>query len=218
MNMNMELGLNIGFNNNYGYGRVLGFYFSGNLNRYNIFSFIGYNGGSVRGDFLVSLVVRNVWVNGLFINQVNFSSSGVFAGFGSGNFGFSFGNGGVNWGIFFVVIYGGGIIFGYISGNGFGYGFGDGNYRSGVGVYGRIFGGGGVLVLFFVVLIGGLDVFYVDLYRGGSGSVYGDLIWRFDFFELDGSGLFGFGLGNVVVDVVFKIFEGFIGSYSVINR
>lgn len=220
MGMNMEPGLNAGyganssFSNSPGYGRVLGPYYGGNSNnRYT--TPIGYNGGSARGDSLVSSATRNVWGNGSFSNPTNPSSPGAFLGSGSGNFGVSFGNSGSNWGTSPATSQGGGNTSGYTSGN-LGYGFGDGNYGLGGGSYGRTHGADGAPASSFAASSGGFDTSYGDLYRGGSG--YGDPTWRSGSPELDGSGSFGFGLGNGAVDVASKSSEGFIGSYSVASR
>ncbi|KNA04800.1 hypothetical protein SOVF_196340 [Spinacia oleracea] len=216
MGVNMEPGLsssygaNSNFNNSQGYGRVLGPYYSGNSNRYN--TPIGYNVGNTRGESLVNSTARNVWGNGSFSNPTNPPSPGAFLGSGSGNFGVSFGNSGTNWGTSPTTSQGGANGSGYSSGN-LGYGFGD---SYGLGGYGRTHNTDAAPPSTFAASTGGFDSSYGDLYRGGSG--YGDSTWRSSSPELDGSGSFGFGLGNAAADIASRTPEGLIGNYSASNR
>ncbi|KAK9268387.1 hypothetical protein L1049_000136 [Liquidambar formosana] len=222
MSMNLEPGLNpsygggsSNFNNNLGYGRILSPYYSGNTNRYS--NPIGYSGNNGRSDAVLSSTTRNVWGNGGLNNATNSASPGAYLGSGSGSFGVSFGNAGANWGSSPISSQGGGNASGYSSGA-LGFRSGDSSYGLGGGGYGRNSGTstGVAPVSSFATSTGGYEGSYADLYRGGS--VYGDSTWRSSTSELDGSGSFGYGLGNAVSDITAKSSEDYIGSYSVTNR
>ncbi|KDP39233.1 hypothetical protein JCGZ_00990 [Jatropha curcas] len=220
MGMNLEPGLspNYGggsnFGNSPGYGRLLSPYYSGNSSRYS--TPIGYGVGNARNDSVLSPTTRNVWGNGGLNTAANPASPGAFLGSGNGNFGVSFGNNGANWGGPHVSAQGGGSASGYTSGS-MGYGSGgDSNYGLGGGGYGRNSGTVAAPTSSFAGSTGEYEGSYGDLYR--SGSVYGDSTWRSGTPELDGSGSFGYGLGNIASDVTTKSSEGYIGSYGVTSR
>ncbi|KAF2285685.1 hypothetical protein GH714_007108 [Hevea brasiliensis] len=222
MGMNLEPGLspNYGggsnFGNSPGYGRMLSPYYSGNSTRYS--TPIGYGVGNARNDSVMSPTTRNPWGNGGLNTAANPASPGAFLGSGSGSFGVSFGNSGVNWGPSHVSAQGGGSASGYTSGS-MGYGSGgDSSYGLGGGGYGRTSGTGAAPTSSFAGSTGVYEGSYGDLYR--SGSVYGDSSWRSGSGtpELDGTGSFGYGLGNIASDVTTKNSEGYIGSYGVTSR
>lgn len=221
MGMNMEQGLgstyggNSAFNASPSYGRLLNPYLTGNSNRFG--TAIGYGGGNMRNDSLLSPNTRSVWGNGSFSNPANPNPAAAFLGSGSGTFGTSFGNAGTNWGSSPVTSQGAGGASGYAGGN-LGYGFGEGNYGlggGGGGGYGRTSGNTAAPASSFAASSGGLDSSYGELFR--SGSVYGNSTWRSPS-ELEETGSFGFGLGNASSDVTAKTSEGYIGGYNATNR
>ncbi|KAK1583744.1 hypothetical protein Q3G72_026518 [Acer saccharum] len=216
--MNLEGGLSpnysgsSNFGTSLGYGRMMSPYHSGNSNRFT--SPVGYGGGSGRNDSVLSSTSWNVWGNGGVNNATNPASpGGAYLGSGSGSFGVSFGNSGANWGS--ISAQGGGSPSGYTSGN-VGYGSGDGSFGLGGGGFGRNSSTGVVPTLSLSGSTGVYEGSYGELYRTGSG--YGDSTWRSTTPELDGSGSFSYGLGNITADVTTKSSEGFIGSYNVTSR
>lgn len=219
MGMNMEPGLGGGYgvnsplNKSQSYGRVLGPYYDGNSNRFNMP--IGYNGGNIGGDSLVSPTARNLWGNGSIGNPTNPGNPGAFLGSPSGNFGASFRDRGASWGTTSAIPQVGDNAVGYNNSGNFGYGFGDGNHGLRGGGYARTQLTDRVPEP-LAASTGGFDSTYGDLNRGGSA--YLDSSWGSRSTELDSSGSFGFGLGTTAVDVASKTPEGFIGSYSVTNR
>ncbi|KAJ4976324.1 hypothetical protein NE237_001430 [Protea cynaroides] len=219
MSMNFEPGLspNYGgsanFGTSLGYGRGLNPYYSGNSNRFG--SPIRYGGGNGGSGSLLSSTSRNVWGNGGLNYATNSVSSSSYMGSGSGSIGGgSFGNSGANWGSSPILAQGGGTDSGYSSG--LGYGIGDGSYGLGGGGYGRNSGTGVAPTSSYAASNGGYDGEYGDFY--GGGSVYGDPTWRSASSELEGSGPFGYGLGNAASDVSAKNSAGYVGGYSVTNR
>ncbi|KAG6685881.1 hypothetical protein I3843_12G134500 [Carya illinoinensis] len=219
MGLNLELGLSpsfVGssnFGNSDGYARMLSPYYSGSSNRYS--TPIGYSGGNGRGGSLSSSTNRNVWGNGVLNNVVNPSSPVTYLGSGSGAFG-DFGNSSANWGPSPVSTRGGGSPPGY-NGGSIGYGNGDSGFGLGGGVYRRNSSSSvAQSSSSFAASTAGYEGSYGDLYR--SGSVYGDSTWRSATPELDISGSFGYGLGNMSSDVTSQSSEGYIGSYNVTSR
>ncbi|KAJ6298428.1 hypothetical protein OIU76_019556 [Salix suchowensis] len=213
MNLDPALSPNYGGGTNFGntpaYGRVSNPYYSENPSRFN--TPIGYGGGNARNDSLLSPTTWNVWGNGGHSTARNPASPGPFLGSRTGSFGVSLGNSGANWGTSPVSAQGRGGASGYTTGS-MGYGSGDNNY----GLVGPGYvrnSGAGVPPTSFSGSTGGYEGSYGDLYR--SGSVYGDSTWRSATPELDGSGSFGYGLGDVASDATAKSSEGFIGSYGV---
>ncbi|XP_050218518.1 heterogeneous nuclear ribonucleoprotein 1-like [Mercurialis annua] len=219
MGINLEPGLTpsygggSNFGNNPGYGRMLTPYYSGNSTRQT--TPIGYGIGNARNDSVLSPTTRNVWGNGGLSTTTNPASPGAFLSSGSGNFGVSFGNNGVNWGPSPISAQGGGNASAYTSGN-MGYGSGDSGYGFGGGGYGRNSSSGAAPNSSLSGSSGAYEGSYGDLYR--SGSVYGDSTWRSGTPELEGTGSFGYGLGNIASDVSAKNSEGYIGSYGVTTR
>ncbi|GLT57556.1 hypothetical protein SLA2020_305220 [Shorea laevis] len=200
------------FGSNLGYGRMLSPYYSGNSNRYS--TPIGYGLGSGRGDSVLNTNTRNVWGNEGLNNAANASSAGGYLGSGAGSFGVPLGNSGPNWSPSPVSAQGGGNASGYTSGSA-NYGSADDNYGFGGG-YGRSSNTVSAPAPSFAGSAGNFEGSYGDLYR--SSSVYGDSTWRSTTSELDGSGSFGYGLGNLSSDVTANNSEGYAGSYSVTNR
>ncbi|KAJ6979567.1 uncharacterized protein [Populus alba] len=217
MNLEPVLSPSYGGGSNFGnapaYGRISSPYYSSNPSRYS--TPIGYGVGNARNDSLSSPTTRNVWGNGGLNTATNPGSPGPLLGSRSGSFGVSFGNSGENWGTSTVSSQGGGIASGYTSGS-MGYGNGDSNYSFGGSGYARNSGASVPPTSSFSGSIGGYEGSYGELYR--SGSVYGDSTWRTAIPELDGSGSFGYGLGDVASDVTTKSSEGYIGSYGVTSR
>ncbi|KAJ4828395.1 hypothetical protein Tsubulata_031607 [Turnera subulata] len=217
MGMNFEPGLSStyggasSFANSPGYGRMSSPYYNGNSGRYN--TPIGYGMGNTRNDPVLSPTTRNVWGNGGLSTATNPTSPNAYLGSGSGSFGISFGNGG-HWGPSPVSAQGGGNTSSYGSGS-MGYGAVDGSFGLGGG-YARNSGTVAAPTSSFSGSTGGYEGSLGDLYR--SGSVYGDSTWRSATPELDSSGSFDYGLGNIGSDGTTKSSEGYIGSYGVTNR
>lgn len=215
MGMNLEptlspnFGGNSSFSNNLGYGRVLNPYFAGNSNRYN--TPIGYNANSNRGDSLFSSSSRNLWGNGGLNSSPNTASSASYLGSGSGGFGV-FGINGANWGSSVSAPVGGNSS-AYAGGN-IGFRGGESSYGLGSGGIGRSSGTGVVATSSFAGTTDGYEGSYGDLYR--SGSVY-DATWQSASSEVDGSGSFGYALGNSS-EVTPKDSEGYVGGYTIANR
>ncbi|XP_068668628.1 heterogeneous nuclear ribonucleoprotein 1-like isoform X1 [Aristolochia californica] len=216
MGMNFEPGLspNYGsgtnFGANLGYGRGLNPYYSGNSSRYG--NVIGYSGGNGGSGSVLSSGGRNVWGNGGLNYNSSSTSSNAYMGSGSSSLG-AFGNNGLNWGSSPPISTQGGM-----SGSGFasaslGYGSGDNSYGGlGGSTYGRN-SGTGVTPPSYSASNGDYDGAYSDLYSGSS--VYGDPTWRSASTELEGSGSFGYGLGNATSDVPTKSSTSYIGGYNV---
>ncbi|KAF5200828.1 heterogeneous nuclear ribonucleoprotein [Thalictrum thalictroides] len=220
MSMNFEPGLspsyggNTNFNTNLAFGRGLNPYYNGSPNRYG--SPIGYNGGNGGSGSVLSSGSRNVWSTAGLNYASNTTSSSAYMGSGSGSIGSAFGNSGANWGLSpSISALGGGSGTGYNSGN-LSFGSGDTNYGLGGGGYGRNSGTSVAPTQSLSASNGGFDGSYGELY--GVGSVYGDPTWRSPTSELDGSGLYGYGLGNTASDVTAKNSAGYVGGYSVTNR
>lgn len=213
MGMNLEpalspsFGGNSSFSNNLGYGRILNPYFAGNPSRYN--TPIGYNTNSNRGDSFLSSSSRNLWGNGGLNNSPNTGSSASYLGSGSGGFGV-FGINGANWGSSVSAPVGGNSS-GYASGNA-GFRGGESNYGLGSGGIGRSSGTGVAATSSFAGSSDGYEGSYEDLYRGG----YQEATWQSASSEVDGSGSFGYGLGNSSEP---KDSEGYVPSgYTIANR
>ncbi|KAL4566896.1 hypothetical protein LXL04_031022 [Taraxacum kok-saghyz] len=195
MGMNVDPALSPNaFGGSSGYGRVLNPYFGGNPNRYT--TPIGYNQGNMRSESPIGSMstTRSVWGNGGLSSPGGGSGFGVF---------------GTNWGS------GGGS--GYNGGNIGGFRGEESNYGlvGGGGAIGRNNGGGMATTGSFNGPNNGQQGFYGNLYRGGS--VYGDATWQSSPNEVDGSGSFGYGVGNVD-DVGGRSSQGYVGNYSIANR
>ncbi|KAJ4828394.1 hypothetical protein Tsubulata_031605 [Turnera subulata] len=218
MGMNLDPGLSpsyggaSNFGNTAGYGRISSPYYNGNSSRYN--TPIGYNMGNARNDSVLSPTTRNVWGNGSLSAATNPTSPSGFLGSGSGNFGISFGSSGTHWAPS-VSAQGGGNPSSYTSGT-MSYGGSDNNFGLGGGGFVRNSGPGTAPTSAFAGSTGRYEGSFGDLYRGGS--VYGDTTWRSSTPELEGSGSFDYGLGNMASDGTTKTSEGYIGSYGVTNR
>ncbi|OVA03830.1 RNA recognition motif domain [Macleaya cordata] len=221
LGMNFEPGLSPNYGGtanfsgaNLGYGRGLTPYYSGSPNRYG--SSIGFNGGNGGSGSLLSPTTRNVWGNGGLSYGSNSTSSNSFMGSGNSNLGGGpFGNNGANWGSSPISAQGGGSGSNFSSGN-LGYGSGDSSYGLGGGGYGRNNSSAVGPTPSFGSSNGGYDGTYGEFY--GGGSVYGDPTWRSATSELEGSGSFGYGLGNAASDVTAKGSASYVGGYSVTNR
>ncbi|XP_057955443.1 heterogeneous nuclear ribonucleoprotein 1 isoform X2 [Malania oleifera] len=219
MGLNFEPGLSptyggsANFNNNLSYGRGLNPYYMSNSNRFG--SPVGFDGGNGGSTSLFSSATRNLWGNGGINYGTNSASSSAFVGSGSGGIGGgSFGSSGVNWGASPISAQGGGNVSGH-SGN-LGYGSGDNTYGLGVGGYGRNTATSVAQTPSYAASNGGYDAAFGDFY--GGASAYGDNTWRSENSERDGSGSFGFGLGNASSDISNKNSPGYVGGYSVAKR
>lgn len=220
MGVNFEPGLsaNFGgtanFSSNVSYGRGLSPYYIGNTNRFS--SPIGYDGGNGGNTSFFSSVTRNLWGNGGLNYNTNTTSSNAYIGSGSGNTGGNtFGGNAVNWGSSTISGQGGGNSVSNNSVN-FGYGGGDNTFGLGTGGYGRNSGTNVAPSSSYSATNGGYDAALSDFYSGAS--VYGDNTWRSSTSERDGSGSFGYGLGNATSDVSTKSSPGYVGGYSVNKR
>ncbi|KAF5746144.1 heterogeneous nuclear ribonucleoprotein 1-like isoform X1 [Tripterygium wilfordii] len=218
--MNFEHGLSptygasANFSNNLSYGRGSSPYYIGNTSRYG--SPIGYDGGNGGNTSFFSSVTRNLWGNGGLNYSTSSGSSSAYIESGSGSLGGSgFGNSGVNWGASGISAQGGGANVSTNSAN-LGYGGGDNSFGLGTGGYGRNTGNSAVPTSSYAASNGGFDGAFADLYGGGSD--YGDTTWRSSNSDQDGSGSFGYGLGNATSDVPVKTSPGYVGGYSVNKR
>ncbi|XP_059666499.1 heterogeneous nuclear ribonucleoprotein 1 [Cornus florida] len=213
MGVNLDPGLSQSFggsskfSNNLGYGRDFSHY-GGNSNRYS--APIGYGRSSGRFNSLLSSS-QNVWGNIGLHGGTNVSSPGSRMGSVSGSFGIS-GNSKENWGSPPISAQAGRTAFSLTSGT-VRYGGGENGFGLGEGGFGRIGGIGVSPTSSLSASSGGGS--YGDLYRGGS--VYGDSTWWSTSSELEGHGLFGYGLSNAA-DVSAKGSEGYVGGYSIANR
>ncbi|KAF2288842.1 hypothetical protein GH714_016756 [Hevea brasiliensis] len=96
------------------------------------------------------------------------------------------------------------------------YNWGDFNVGLGGVGYGRNSGTSAALVSSHAASHDDHDVPCADIYD--NGLLYGDSAWRSSPLGLEGSGSFGFGLGNAATDGVTKIVAGYTDGYSVANR
>ncbi|KAA8519180.1 hypothetical protein F0562_013436 [Nyssa sinensis] len=187
----------------------------GSSNRYS--SPVGYGGGSGGTGSVLSSASRNMWGNGSLNYATSFANSSDFLGSGSGNTGLvgSFGSIGAIWGSCPLSGQGGVTDSAYGSGN-ICYGSSDNSFGSRGGGYARNGGSSAALTSSYAAPNDGLDGVLGNFY--GGGSFYGDPTWRSSSPELEGSGPFGYGLGNAASDVIPKNPAGYIGGYNVTNR
>lgn len=218
--MNFEPGLNAGFggnanfNSNLSYGRGLNPYFIGSSNRFG--SPVGYESGNGGNNSFFSSVTRNLWGNGGLSYGTGSANSNAYIGSGSGSVGGNtFGNTGVNWGSSAISGHGGGNNVSQSSGN-LGYGGGNSSYGLGTEGYGRSSGTTLAPTSSYSASNGGVDGAFADFYN--NNSVYGDPTWRSSNSERDGSGPFGYGLGDAASDVSAKTSPGYVGGYTVNKR
>ncbi|KAJ0963551.1 hypothetical protein J5N97_028673 [Dioscorea zingiberensis] len=214
MGMNFDPGFNSSFggNSNYndsvGYGRGSSPLYNGNSIRYG--GPVGYGGGNVGIESGFGSTPRNVWGVGSFNYNMNSANSNAYATSGSGGLG-AFTNGSLNWGGSPVSAQAGSNNAGY-AGENFSFGRGETNF----GLAGNGFGrssGAGVSNMPLNAPSSGYEVNFTDLY--GSRSVYGDPTWQSGSNDLDGSGPFGYGLGNAPSDITIKGSAGYLGGYNV---
>lgn len=220
MGLNMEPGLSPNYggstnlSSNLGYRQGLNPLYSGNANRYG--NPVGYGGGNGGSGSILSSTNRNLWGNESLNFATNSSNSNAFMGSGIGSSGVgAFGNTGAIWGSSPISGQGGGIGSTYSSGN-LSYSTGDVNFGSGGGGLGRNIGNNVAPASPYAASDGGYDGAYGDLYEGSS--VYGDPTWQSSSSELEGSGSFGYGLGNAASDVATKNSASYVGGYGVTNR
>lgn len=220
MGMNFEPALSpsyggsANFSSNLSYGRGMSPYYIGNTNRFA--SPVGYDGGNGGNTSFFSSATRNLWGNGGLNYNTNSASSNAYMGSGSGSIGgSSFGNSGVNWGSSTLLSQGGGNTASNNSLN-FGYGGGENSFGLGTGGYTRNGGNNVAPTSSYTASNGSFEGAFADLYSGSSD--YGDPTWRSSNSERDGSGSFGYGLGNATSDVSVKTSPGYVGGYSVNKR
>ncbi|XP_050205797.1 heterogeneous nuclear ribonucleoprotein 1 [Mercurialis annua] len=210
-------GGNANFSNNVSYGRGMNPYFIGNTNRFpNPIGYDGGNGGNGGNSSFFSSATRNLWGNGGLNYNNTSANSNTYMGSGSGSLGGNnFGNNSVNWGSSALSVQGGGNV---VSNNNlnFGYGGVENSFSLGTGGYGRNSGNNLATTSSYAASNGSLDGTLGDLY--GGGSEYGDPTWRASNPERDGSGSFGYNLGNAASDASVKNSPGYVGGYSVNKR
>ncbi|XP_002532010.2 heterogeneous nuclear ribonucleoprotein 1 [Ricinus communis] len=219
MGMNFEpafspsYGGNANFSSNLSYGRGMSPYYIGNTNRFA--NPTGYDGGNGGNSSFFSSVTRNLWGNGGLNYNSSSASSNTYMGSGSGSIGGNnFGNSAVNWGSSTLAAHGGGSNASNNNLN-FGYGGGENSFSLGTGGYGRNSVNNLATTSSYAASNGSFDGTFGDLYGGGSD--YGDPTWRSSNSERDGSGSFGYGLGNATSDASVKNSPGYVG-YSVNKR
>ncbi|KAA8537289.1 hypothetical protein F0562_027024 [Nyssa sinensis] len=203
------------FSSNLSYGRGLNPFYSGSSNRY--ISPIGYGGDSGGTGSVLSSTSRSMWGNGSLNYTTSSANSSDFMGSGSGNTGLvgALGSIGAIWGSSPMSGQVGGTDSAYTSGN-ISYGTSDNSFGSGGGGYARNSGSSAAPTSSYAPSNDGLDGALGNFH--GSGSFYGDPTWRISSPELEGSGSFGYGLGNSASDVIPRNPAGYVGGYSVTNR
>ncbi|KAG8649146.1 heterogeneous nuclear ribonucleoprotein 1 [Manihot esculenta] len=213
MGLNFEQGLSPSFSNlNLGYGRLSPSY-SGNSSRYH--SPIGYNGVVGGNSSALSSTARTLWGNGS-INHPSNSNSSTFMGSGTGNSGMgSSGSIGGLWDSSVKPEQGGGAGSAY-NGSSLSYNWGDFNVGLGGVGYGRSNGASVAPVSSHAASHDDYDGSYASIFDNGLS--YGDSAWRSSPLEQEGSGSFGFGLGNAATDTVTNKSASYFGSYNVANR
>ncbi|GMY36698.1 heterogeneous nuclear ribonucleoprotein 1-like [Fagus crenata] len=215
---NIEPGLspsyggNANLSSNLGFGRALNPLYSGNSNR-NV-NPIGYGVGNGGNSSILSSSSRNLWGNGNLNYATNATNPNALLGSGSGNSGIgSFGNIGALWSSSPNSGKGGGAGSTYGSGH-LSYDSGEIGFASGGLGYGRN-SGTSVAPASSYAASNGYNGGYEDIYEG---SFYGEPTWRSLPSELEGSGSFGYGLGNAASDVLSRNSGGYVGGYTITNR
>ncbi|XP_019702724.2 uncharacterized protein [Elaeis guineensis] len=200
------------FSNNFGYGRGLNNYYSGNSSRYN--SATGYSGGSGNSGSAFSSMACNVWGNGGLNYTTNSASSNAYMTSGSGSLS-GIGSSSLNWAGSSLPISS------QVMGVGSGYnsrilGYENGeNSFSLASSFGRS-GGTGAGNSSLTAITSGYEGNCAELY--GGSSVYGDPTWRSVSSEFDGAGPFGYGLDIAASDITGKDSIGYMGGYNVTSR
>ncbi|KAJ8748597.1 hypothetical protein K2173_007587 [Erythroxylum novogranatense] len=203
------------FTSNLSYGRGASPYYIGNTNRFASPP-VGYDGGNGGNTSFFSSVSRNLWGDGGLNYNTSSGSSNAYAASGGGSFGGSaFGSSGVNWGSSPLSGQGGGNNVSTGSLN-FGYGDGENSVGLGTGGYGRSSGNAMAPTSSYATSNGAFSGTLAKIYAGGSD--YADSTWRSSNSDQEGSGSFGYGLGNATSNVSVKNSPGFVGGYSVNKR
>ncbi|XP_031405941.1 heterogeneous nuclear ribonucleoprotein 1-like isoform X2 [Punica granatum] len=222
MGMNLDQGLGPSFTgsanlvNTLGYGRVTSPFYNSNSGRFS--NPIGYQGENRRNDSGLSPNFRSLWGNGSIGNSAGPVNLGAYLSTGGGSFGVSFGNTGSNWNPSPIQSsQGGGTGLSYPTGNaGFGSGggntFGFGGEGNGRKSSGSFVGSNSS----FSGNPGNFEESYSELYREGSG--YGGSNWLSSAPEVNTSGSFSYGLGNIGSDVGSRNSGSFVGSYTSTGR
>ncbi|XP_041024681.1 heterogeneous nuclear ribonucleoprotein 1-like [Juglans microcarpa x Juglans regia] len=206
--LSLSYGGNANLSSNLGFGRVLNPLYSGNSNR-NV-NPVGYGVGNGGNSSVLSSVSRNLLGNGSLNYATNSANSTALLGLRNGSSGIdSFGKIGTLWSSSPNSGQGGGAGTTYSS-DYLSYGSGEVNCGSGGMGYGRNSGTGVSPVSSNAASNGG--------YIGSYGLFYGDPTWQSSPPEPEGSGSFGYGLGNAASDVLSKNSDDYVGLYSVTNR
>lgn len=219
--LNLEPGLNPGYggntnlNSDLGLGRGLSPLYIGNSNR-NI-NHISYGMGNGGNGSILSPGSRNLWGHDRLNYPTSSSNPNALLSSRSGNSGIgSFADIEALWSSAPNSGQGGGSGSPYSSGN-LGYPRGEASFGSGTVGYGRNSGTSVVApASSYGVSHGGYNGSHEDIYE--AGLFYDDQTWRSSPSELEGSGLFGLGLGNPASDVLSKNSGGYVGVYSATNR
>lgn len=219
MGLNFEPGLspsyggNSNFGSNFGYGRAVNPYFSGNSSRYT--SPIGYGGGNGSPGSVFSSAARNLWANNNLSYAANSANTNAYMASGSGNIG-GFGNGSLSWGGSSpppISVQGAGSGSNYAGGN-MGYGNGDNGFSLGPISVGRNSGNGSMHTS-LTPSSNGYEGKYTDIF--GGSSIY-DRTWQSASPDLDGPGPFGYRLENSASDAAAKASASYMGGYNVTNQ
>ncbi|XP_020221157.1 heterogeneous nuclear ribonucleoprotein 1 [Cajanus cajan] len=198
------------FTSNFVLGRALNSY-SASPSRYN--NAIGYAGSSVGNNSTISSTNQNLWGNGNLNYATNPTSSDAFVGYGGENSSMgSFGSIGSLWSSSLGTDQAGTI--------GSGFGRSSLSYRSGDMILGSKtvgYGKGSESIAAsassFALSNGSYDEAYKDSYE--TGPFYQDHTWRSSASELEDSDSLGFGLENVVSDLMSKSSGDHIRAYAV---
>ncbi|XP_057470476.1 heterogeneous nuclear ribonucleoprotein 1-like [Actinidia eriantha] len=191
------------FSSSIGYGRGFNPIYSGSPNNYN--NPVGYGGASAGTGSILSSTTRNVWGNERLNYASRSANSNDFMGSGIRTAGLvgDFGSIRTIWGSSNNL----GLESTYANGNA------GNSFGSGVGGYRR--NSGSSVAPTFAAPSDSLDGPFGNF--NGGGSFYGNPAQRSSSPEL-GSGPFGYGLGNVTLDVTAKNAVGYVDGYTVTNR
>ncbi|XP_059624791.1 heterogeneous nuclear ribonucleoprotein 1-like [Cornus florida] len=189
------------------YGRDSNPSYSGNSNRYG--SLVGYGTGSGGTGSVSSSTSWNMWGNQSSSYATRSANSIDFISSASGNSGLigAFGSLGAIWGSSPITGQGGGTASAYSSGN-ISFGSADNSSRLRAGAYGRNSRSSAVPTT---------HVASRDAIDQALGNLYKDFTWRSSSPELEGSGSYVYGLGDVTKDVMTKISNAYANG-CITNR
>ncbi|OIW13851.1 hypothetical protein TanjilG_31740 [Lupinus angustifolius] len=216
LNFEPPLSQNANFASTLLLGRALNPSYSGSPSRYS--NSMGFAGVSACNNSTISSTNQNFWGNGNFNYATNPSNSDSYIGYGSDNSNMgSFGHIGPLWSSSIGAD--------QVGTNGSGYGKSSPSYSSGDVILGsKAVGYGKSRENFaapassYALSNGRCDEAYKykDTYEGGS--FYGVHTWGLSPSELDDAGSLGFGLENVVSDLMSRRSGGHIEAHAVANR